>query len=160
MQGTGKPDTLNIAELKEKHPSLVEMCKTEWRKHYRSLKTEEDKKQARAERAKQTAERTRIISKHQLRQKQNKLKQASSNIAMKYADGKESSSCNCLAVTPFLAVTHLHACHMLMSCTPYMKRTLQSASHTTHLLRPLGNMFPFMILSVFPSATSIQAIPL
>ena len=92
MQGNGKPDTLNIAELKEKHPTLIQMCKTEWRKHYRSLKTEEDKKQARAERAKQTAEKTRIISQHQLQHKREKHKQASSNIAAKYADGAAEST--------------------------------------------------------------------
>lgn len=155
MQGTGKPDTLNIAELKKKHPTLVQMCKTQWRKHYRSLKTEEDKKQARAERAKQTAEKTRIISEHQLQQKQNKLKQASSNVAMKYADGKERCSCKCPAVKLSFVVAHLHAFRMLMSNAPCAERTLKICKSdlfakglAMHLL-PLGNLFPFTILSVF-----------
>lgn len=83
------------------------MCKTEWRKHYRSLKTEEEKEQARAERAKQIAEKTRIISEHQLQQRQDKHKQASSNIATKYGDGKQASSCKCVATK---CLPCLHTC--------------------------------------------------
>ncbi|KAL3156944.1 hypothetical protein ABBQ38_001203 [Trebouxia sp. C0009 RCD-2024] len=84
--GNGKPDPLDISQLKEKHPSLIKMCKKEWRKHYRSLKTEEDRAKARAERAKQTAEKAKIINNHQLEQRQAKHQQSSTNMAFKYAD--------------------------------------------------------------------------
>ena len=80
-----------MTELKAKHPEVTKMCKKEWRKHYRSLETEEAKKEARVERAKQTAEKERIISEYQLQQKQDKRKQASSNIAVKYADGEQAN---------------------------------------------------------------------
>jgi len=90
MQGTGRPDVYNTAELQEKHPELKEMCAQEWRKHYRSLKTEAQREEARAQRAKQAAEKAQIISKHQAQQRQEKKKQSSRNITSKYADGEQN----------------------------------------------------------------------
>ena len=87
VQGTGRPDAFSTAELQEKHPELKKMCAQEWRKHYRSLKTEPEREEARAQRAKQAAEKAEIISKHQAQQRQEK-KDSSTNIASKYADGE------------------------------------------------------------------------
>lgn len=88
---------------------LIKMCKTEWRKHYRSLKTADDRRQAKSERAKQTAEKMRIISEDQLQQRRNKHKQASSNMSTKYADGKQASSCKNIATKCLLASTFRHS---------------------------------------------------
>ena len=67
------------------------MCAQDWRKHYRSLKTEAEREEARAQRAKQAAEKAQIISKHQAQQRQKKKKQLSSNVTIKYADGGQHS---------------------------------------------------------------------
>ncbi|KAL0025081.1 hypothetical protein WJX79_005924 [Trebouxia sp. C0005] len=89
--GTGRPDAFSTAELQEKHPELNNMCAQDWRKHYRSLKTEAEREEARAQRAKQAAEKAQIISKHQAQQRQKKKKQLSSNVTIKYADGGQHS---------------------------------------------------------------------
>ena len=67
------------------------MCAQEWRKHYRSLKTEAEREEARSHRSKQAAEKAQIISKHQAQQRQEKKKQLSSNVTAKYADGEQHS---------------------------------------------------------------------
>ena len=66
------------------------MCAQEWRKHYRSLKTEAERDDAQAQRAKQAAEKAEIISKHQAQQRQEKKKQSSRNVTVKYADGEQN----------------------------------------------------------------------
>ena len=90
VQGTGRPDAFSMAELQEKHPELKEMCAQEWRKHYRSLKTESEREEARAQRARQAAEKAQIISKNQAQQRQEKKKESSSNVTAKYADGEQN----------------------------------------------------------------------
>lgn len=97
-----------MTELKEKHPNLVEMRERDWRKHYRSLKTEEDKAQARAERTKQTTEKAKIIMSYQLQQRQAKRQQSSKNMASQYADGEQTSSSTCMQ-THWLFVCLCHA---------------------------------------------------
>ena len=89
VQGTGMPDAFSTAELQEKHPELKKMCAQEWRKHYRSLKTDAERQEARAQRPKQAAEKAQIISKHQAQQRQEKKKESSSNVTAKYADGEQ-----------------------------------------------------------------------
>lgn len=114
-----------MTELKAKHPEVTKMCKKEWRKHYRSLETEEAKKEARVERAKQTAEKERIISEYQLQQKQDKRKQASSNIAVKYADGEQAnkgwmrSNKNAFLLAPLFAYSALMACGSMQEADPH-----------------------------------------
>ena len=88
VQGTGRPDAFSMAELQEKHPELKEMCAQEWRKHYRSLKTESEREEARAQRARQAAEKAQIISKYQAQRRQEKKKESSSNVTAKYAEGE------------------------------------------------------------------------
>ncbi|MCJ1242650.1 hypothetical protein MMC14_010659, partial [Varicellaria rhodocarpa] len=77
-----------MTELREKHPELSQMCKTEWRKHYRSLTTDEEKRQARSQRAKQVAKKNYIISQHQNKQRADKKEAKLTNIKEKYTDDK------------------------------------------------------------------------
>ncbi len=77
-----------MTELKEKHPELVEMCKTEWRKHYRSLATNEEKAEAKAQCVKQVAAKEAIISQHQEQERQDKKGTALRNIGAKLSEGK------------------------------------------------------------------------
>ena len=54
------------------------------------MKTEAEREEARAQRAKQAAGKAQIISKHQAQQRQEKKKQSSRNVISKYADGEQN----------------------------------------------------------------------
>jgi len=61
------------------------------------LKTEAEREEARAQRAKQAAEKAQVISKHQAQQRQEKKKQSSRHVTTKYADGEQN---RCLGSYP------------------------------------------------------------
>ena len=54
------------------------------------MKTAAEREEARAQRAKQAAEKAQIISEHHAQQRQEKKKHSSRNISSKYADGEQN----------------------------------------------------------------------
>lgn len=76
-----------ITEAAEKHPELKDMCKRTYRKHFASLKDEDQKVQAKGLRARQVQAKQKIIDQHIKTQKQAKAVQLKINAQAKYTGG-------------------------------------------------------------------------
>ena len=87
-----------LAEVKEKHPELKDMTTNQYRKHYNSLNTEEQRAEAQRLRAKQVQAKDNIINRYYTEQKQAKKMLVKQNAVSKYTQGQCSFAHLCLTV--------------------------------------------------------------
>ena len=70
------------------HPELKQMRKKSFRKHLRKLKTQEEKEAAKADRAKQTAQKSQLIKDLIASHKKRKRASNTENVIKQIAEGK------------------------------------------------------------------------